>query len=68
MREVNDLSNAEIVWFVVRFTPGSEGRFTLERGEVHCTTLSHAVEGLTGGTPVSLERFEREIRARLSKF
>jgi hypothetical protein len=66
MRETKDLSNCEIVWFVVSFAPGIDGRFTLRRDEVHYTTLSNAVEGLTGGTPMSLERFEREIRARLS--
>ncbi len=26
---------------------------------------SNAVEGLTGGTPTSLDRFEKQIRARL---
>jgi len=66
MREVRGLSNAEIAWFVVSFADSIAGRFALQRHEVHYTTLSHAVEGLTGGTPMSLERFEREIRARLS--
>lgn len=64
MREVKDLSNCEIVWFVVSFAPSKEGRFAIKRDSVHFTTLSHAVEGLTGGTPMSLDRFEREIRAR----
>lgn len=64
MREVKEISNCDIVWFVVSFTP-SNGRFTLTRHEVHCTTLDSAVEGLTGGTPMSLERFEDQIRARL---
>lgn len=66
MRETKDLSNCEIVWFVVSFTNARDGRFSLRREVVHYTTLSNAVEGLTGGTPMSLERFEREIRARLS--
>ena len=66
MRETKDLSNCEIVWFVVAFEASKDGRFTLRRDEVHYTTLSNAVEGLTGGTPMSLERFEREIRLRLS--
>jgi len=65
MREGRDLSNAEIAWFVVGFSGPEEGRFRLIRDAVHFTTLTHAVEGLTGGTPVSLETFEREIRARL---
>src|SRR2546426_3078946 len=66
MRETKDLSNCEIVWFVVSFAEARDGRFALRPHEVHYTTLSNAVEGLTGGTPMSLERFEREIRARLS--
>lgn len=67
MRETRDLSNAEIAWFVVSFSDPREGRFVLSPHEVHYTTLTNAVEGLTGGTPMSLERFERELRARLSR-
>lgn len=65
MREVKDVSNSEIVWFVVSFAPTKDGRFAIQRQGIHYTTLNHAVEGLTGGTPMSLERFERELRARL---
>src|SRR5208337_725997 len=65
MREVRDLSNCEIVWFVVSFAPAKDGRFSLTRGATHFTTLVNAVEGLTGGTPMSLERFESQIRDRL---
>ena len=67
MRKVKDLSNCEIVWFVVSFAPSKEGRFTLRRHGTHFTTLGSAVEGLTGGTPMSLERFESQIRARLPR-
>lgn len=65
MRKARDLSNCEIVWFVVSFAPARDGRFSLRRDATHYTTLVHAVEGLTGGTPMSLERFESQIRARL---
>jgi hypothetical protein len=65
MREVRDLSNAEIAWFVVAFAESEQRRFSLQRDSVHFTTLSHAVEGLTGGIPLSLEKFEREIRVRM---
>ena len=41
------------------------GRFTLKRLATHFTTLVNAVEGLTGGTAMSLERFEQQIRDRL---
>ena len=67
MREVRELSNCEIVWFVVSFAPSKDGRFTLQRHETHFTTLVNAVEGLTGGTPMSLERFEGQIRDRLQR-
>ena len=65
MREVKDLSNAEIAWFVVSFSDSADGRFSLQRHEVHFTTLTSAVEGLTGGAPMSLENFENEMRARM---
>ncbi len=65
MREEKDLSNCEIVWFVVSFVPGKDGRFSLRRDRTHFTTLDNSVEGLTGGTPMSLERFESQIRDRL---
>jgi hypothetical protein len=66
MREVRELSNRDIVWFVVSFTPAPGGCFSLSRDATHFTTLHNAVEGLTGGTPMSLERFETQIRDRLS--
>ncbi len=65
MREVRELSNCEIVWFVVSFAASNAGRFVLRRHETHFTTLVNAVDGLTGGTPMSLERFESQIRDRL---
>ncbi len=65
MREARDLSNAEIAWFVVSFSETVNSRLALQRHEVHFTTLSNAVEGLTGGTPMSLENFENEIRVRM---
>jgi len=65
MREGKEVSNCEIVWFVVAFAPARDGRFSLRRHETHFTTLVNAVEGLTGGTPMSLERFEKQIRDRL---
>src|SRR5438132_14334532 len=40
MRETRDLSNCEIVWFVLSFEPVEDGRFALKRHEVHYTTLN----------------------------
>jgi hypothetical protein len=67
MREVKDLSNCEIVWFVVSFSASHAGRMALRRQGLHFTTLNHAVEGLTGGAPMPLEKFEEQIRARIAK-
>lgn len=67
MREVSDVSNCDIAWFVVSFSASENGRFSLQREDVYYTTLAHAVEGLTGGTPVSLDRFENEIRVRMQR-
>ncbi|MBX9659136.1 MAG: hypothetical protein K2X00_11265 [Nitrospiraceae bacterium] len=62
MRTVSDVSNADIVWFLVDFVrvDGKEHR-QIVVVEEHCTTLEAAIEGLTGGVPVSLGEFEKRI-------
>lgn len=65
IRESKDISNSEIIWFVVQFIKSHEESFAINRHQIHFTTLSHAVEGLTGGTPMPLDLFEREIFARI---
>lgn len=65
MREVEDVSNCDIAWFVVSYAPPIDGVLQLRRHQVHFTTLTHAVEGLTSGRPMSLPRFEAGIRSRL---
>jgi hypothetical protein len=67
MRRARDLSNADIIWFVVDFDGPVNGRYILKRHEAVFTTLENAVEGLTGGTPVSLEQFEQAIRQKLAR-
>jgi hypothetical protein len=64
MEEVDDISNCDIVWLVVRYEEQA-GRAALRQDSVHLTTLEHAVEGLTAGRPVSLATFEARIRAKL---
>jgi hypothetical protein len=66
MDEVRDISNCDIAWFAVRFEE-SAARAALRRGSFHFTTLERTVEGLTGGRPVSLGRFEETIGERLQK-
>lgn len=66
MRETNDLSNSDIVWFVVDFAE-DDGGIQLVEHSVHYTTLETAVEGLTAGQPVSLGTFEERIRQKLGR-
>jgi len=64
MDDVKDVSNCDIAWFVVRYEE-ADGKIVLQPGFVRLTTLERAVDGLTGGYPVSLETFEERIRAKL---
>jgi len=64
MDNVADLSNCDIAWFVVRYDE-SGGEAILKPAFHRFTTLERAVEGLTGGHPVSLGRFEETIGRRL---
>ena len=66
MDEVTDISNCDVAWFVVRYQQEGD-RFVLVPHELHLTTLERAVEGLTGGHPVSLNVFEIAIRARIAR-
>lgn len=66
MTEVNHVSNCDIAWFVVDYTPTVGGKFKLIRDQLHLTTLDRAVEGLTGGTPTSLDAFEATIVEKLA--
>lgn len=66
MDHVPHVSNADIVWFIVRFDENEEaGTAALAVDEIRYTTLERAVEGLTAGIPTSLEDFENKIRAKL---
>jgi hypothetical protein len=64
MDHVSDISNCDIVWFIIRYNEKKE-RAALDLGEVRFTTLERTVEGLTAGTPVSLPEFEGRIRKKL---
>ena len=64
MDEVRHVSNCDIAWFVVRYDE-TGGNAALQPSFVRLTTLERAVEGLTGGYPVSLETFEERIRSKI---
>lgn len=63
---VNDLSNCDIAWFVVSFDESTDPA-TILVGKPEMQTLEHAVEGLTGGHPVTLSAFESKIVSKLSR-
>lgn len=64
---VDDISNCDIVWLIVDLDVDAIGkRAKLVKDEVRFTTLERAVEGLTGGTPVTMQEFERLIRRKLN--
>jgi hypothetical protein len=65
MRPVNHVSNADVIWFLVDFVrrPGSPVHH-LTVVQEFSTTLESAIEGLTGGIPVSLQEFEGRIGAK----
>lgn len=66
MDDVADISNCDVAWFAVEYTE-SHTKAALRRGFSRLTTLERAVEGLTGGHPVSLARFEESIGERLRR-
>ncbi len=65
MDRVKDVSNADIVWFLVDFVADPVGGlFRLEVVEEFFTTLESATLGLTGGVPVSQGQFETRIKSK----
>lgn len=63
MDSVEDISNCDIAWFVVGYDDDAEP-VRLTRDFVRFTTLERAVEGLTGGIPVTLAEFEKRIKKK----
>jgi hypothetical protein len=63
---VDDVSNCDIGWFVVGYEEARD-RAKLVPEYVRYTTLEKAVEGLTGGKPVTKEEFEFRIREKLAR-
>ncbi len=58
-------SNAEIAWFVVGYDPAPNGWKLVPR-QVAFTKLDASVKSLTGGVPLSKERFEEQLRFKLA--
>lgn len=66
MDHVPDVSNCDVAWFIVTHERHESG-YRLIPHAVRLTTLERAVEGLTGGRPMSLPNFEAALRLRLSE-
>jgi hypothetical protein len=60
------LSNAEIAWFVVAYESAANGWKLIPR-EMVFTKLEASVKSLTGGVPLSKEKFEEQLRFKLGK-
>jgi hypothetical protein len=59
------LSNTEIAWFVIAYEPAPNGWKLVPR-ELVFTKLDASVKSLTGGVPLSKERFEQQLRTKLA--
>lgn len=59
------LSNSEIAWFVVGYNQAESAEWQLAGREVVFTKLDASFKALTGGVPLSRERFEEQLRAKL---
>lgn len=64
MDAVSDISNCDIIWFVVDYVIQDSSIKIIPFSE-HFTTLERAVEGLTAGKPVSLSVFESRIKTNI---
>lgn len=63
---VSDVSNSDIAWFLFDIDETSVPP-TLRLDRIEMQTLERAVEGLTGGLPVTLAEFESKMREKLSR-
>jgi hypothetical protein len=59
------LSNAEIAWFVIGYDLVGQA-WQLRPREVIFSKLSASVTALTGGVPLPKERFEAQLRTKIS--
>lgn len=64
--QVSHLSNADIAWCIVRFDESTSPP-TMSLANPAFQTLEHAVEGLTGGYPVSLPTFEQRLLVKVKE-
>lgn len=65
MDAVRHVSNSDIAWFVVDYVR-EQAIYAIRPKFLRFTTLERAVEGLTGGHPVSQPVFEDRILEKLT--
>lgn len=66
MDQVDDISNCDIIWVVVRFDETEvPGKATLVIDSTVMTTLEDSVKGLTAGSATTLGEFEDKLSKRL---
>lgn len=67
MNPANDLSNSDLVWFVVRYEEEGNGFVLKPAREPFMTKLKEAEFALVAGTAVPQTAFEESIRKKLKK-
>ena len=66
MEQVDDISNCDIIWVVVRFDDKSEpGNVSMVIDSTVMTTLEDSVQGLTAGRATTLSEFENKLKTKL---
>jgi hypothetical protein len=67
MEEVSDISNGDIVWYLVDFIAQGHGEpYKLQLEKKIIVTLERAIDGLTGGVPVAKQEFESRIKTKMA--
>jgi hypothetical protein len=67
MKPAGDITNSELVWFVVRFEETADGFKLKPKGEPVMVTLKEAMDALVAAVPLPRPKFEEMIRERLKK-
>jgi Restriction endonuclease NotI len=67
MNPANDLSNSDLVWFVVRYEEEGSGFVLKPAREPFMTKLKEAEFALVAGTALPQPKFEESIRKKLKK-
>ena len=64
--EANDLSNAQVVWFIVKYQEGDSG-VRLQPSRVFMTSLDESMKGLVAAIPLPKQQFEDALRSRFQR-